>query len=102
MRRDVRGGPRSAGAAAGAAAAAVRSVVRSVVICGAPHGSADLAEAGTAGSDPGAQGAGLVEFAEEGGAAAQPIELFGCLAGGLGHGGTIQGRFGTGARGGAN
>jgi hypothetical protein len=76
-----------------------------VVVGGSAHGGADLADAGAAGGDPGAEGAGLVQFAEEGGAAAEAVELFGCLAGGLGHGGTILGsirlyRFLGGARGG--
>jgi hypothetical protein len=49
----------------------------SVVIGGAPHGRPDLPDPGPAGSHPGAQGAGLVQFAEEGGAAAEAVELFG-------------------------
>jgi hypothetical protein len=50
---------------------------RSVVICRAAHGGADLPDPGAARSHPGAQGAGFVQFAEEGGAAAEAVELFG-------------------------
>jgi hypothetical protein len=50
---------------------------RSMVICGAAHGGADLPEPGPARSHPGAEGAGFVQFAEEGGAAAEAVELLG-------------------------
>jgi hypothetical protein len=48
-----------------------------VVISSAPHGGADLPDPGPAGSHPGAQGTGFFQFAEEGGAAAEAVELFG-------------------------
>jgi uracil phosphoribosyltransferase len=60
-----------------------------VVIGGAAHGFPELADPGPARGDPGAEGAGLLQFAEEGGAATEPVELFWRLAGVLGHGGTI-------------
>jgi hypothetical protein len=48
-----------------------------MVIGGPAHGGPDLPDPGAAGSHPGAQGAGFVQFAEEGGAAAEAVELFG-------------------------
>lgn len=44
---------------------------------GPAHGGADLADPGAAGSDPVAEGAGLFQFAEEGGAAAEAVKLLG-------------------------
>ena len=60
-----------------------------MVVGGAAHGFAELADAGPARGDPGAEGAGLFQLAEEGGPAAEAVELFWRLAGVLGHGGTI-------------
>jgi hypothetical protein len=48
-----------------------------MVIRGAAHRFAELADPGPAWGDPGAEGARLFQFAEEGGAAAEPVELFG-------------------------
>ena len=59
-----------------------------MVVGGAAHGFAELADPGPAGGDPVSEGAGLLEFAEEGGAAAQPVQLFGRLPGVLRHGRT--------------
>jgi hypothetical protein len=48
-----------------------------VVVGGAAHGGAELANPGAAGGDPVPEGAGFFQFAEEGGAAAEAVELLG-------------------------
>jgi hypothetical protein len=73
----------------------------SVVVRRPAHGFAKLADPGTAWGYPGAEGARLLELAQEGGAAAQPVELLRCLAGVLGHGGTVLVGSGEAPRGGS-
>jgi hypothetical protein len=48
-----------------------------VVVGSSAHGLAELADLRPPGRDPGAEGAGLFEFAEEGSAAAEAVELLG-------------------------
>jgi hypothetical protein len=72
-----------------------------MVIGRAAHGLAKLADSGAPGGYPGSEGAGFFQFAEEGGAAAEAVELLGCLAGVLGHGGTVLVGSGEAPRGGS-
>ena len=59
------------------------------MIGGAAHGFAELADAGPARGDPGAEGAGLFQLAEEGGPATEAVELVRRLALFSGTAGTI-------------
>ena len=64
------------------------------------HCLAELADPRAAGRDPVAQGAGFLEFAQEGGTATQPVELFWRLTGVFRHGRTSSSVGGKGALGG--
>lgn len=48
-----------------------------MVVGGSAHGLADLPDPGPARGDPVAEGAGFLEFAEEGRPATQAVESFG-------------------------